>query len=1004
MSQVRNRLRLLNTDSETYDKDSKELAKTMTDLRERQSQYREELGLTNQTMKQSGEMAGGLRGSLTGLWDSLLSGDLQGAKEGISSITSGMGGLLKSSLAFISTPIGAAIAGLAGLAAGAKAMFDFNVNAEKGAQLIENLSGKTGQVVEDIRIRIQSLTDTFGVGFNELAGAVDNLVDTGVAKDELEALEKIKNGLLTAPDKNEFISSLESSAVTAKQVGLDLEDVIALKKSIEETGVNPEATFGALQKAGKNLALQTDNLRNSLSSAFGAAFTDDILAKVKTGQISTVQALDLINTKSKEVGLNQTQQAEIGAQLFGKAAQSAGGYSTILNTVSDGLKKQNQELNGNQKALDDLENANRRLGTAQSELFRVENFGEVWTKIKAKATDAFASILEWISDVKEDIQPLIDFVGVIFANAWEYTKTIVGSVFDYIGGVLKVFSNNISTAFNFIKKIFQGDFSGALNVLKQGFINLGNIVGDTFGKIQNRIINGLKGIVDNVAPFLEAIGMDVEKIQKKLDSFKNKEVELKAIQKEESNKKSAEAELKKQTEEEKKALADALKEQQKVRDEAAAKEAEKRKQAKEKKKAEEEKAAKEEYDKAKELADAKANLAKVQLDQYITGVRENLNKEKELTPEILALNEDRLDTIKNAQIEFNNNELARKITDLEAKAVLEGTSQEVLNAQKLALQIEYEGKNKELQLGFLAQTDAEKKLYQEQQKALQAEQLLLDNELSLAEATTKEEADRIKQEQSNTAEKARFAKLLADKKITQEEYDRFLAASKAKQDEMDRVKELQKLQGTLGGLNSIAGAVGDLFGQSKELAIVQAGINGAMAITSILAQYPKFDGGFAMTAAIVAAGLTTVAQVAKITSAKAPKSPKFFYGGSTGTNAALGYDEFGPVTGYVHKNEYVIPEVMTQDPRFANTIGWLEANRQSKMRGYVDGGGTSPGVVNQSANATNETAQMNSLLSALLNRLDNPVSPILVMGYKDVEALNEMSGELNNSKQNGTIG
>lgn len=1001
---VQNSLRKLVEGTEDYDKKKSELSKNLVELKQRQSEYRNELGLTNQTMKQSGEMAGGLRGSLTGLWDSLLSGDLQGAKEGISSITSGMGGLLKSSLAFIATPIGAAIAGLAGLAAGAKAMFDFNVNAEKGAQLIENLSGKTGQVVEDIRIRIQSLTDTFGVGFNELAGAVDNLVDTGVAKDELEALDKIKQGLLTAPDKNEFISSLESSAVTAKQVGLNLEEVIALKQSIEETGVNPEATFGALQKAGKNLALQTDTLRNSLSSAFGAAFTDDILAKVKTGQISTVQALDLINTKSKEVGLNQTQQAEIGAQLFGKAAQSAGGYSTILNTVSDGLKKQNQELNGNQKALDDLENANRRLGTAQSELFRVENFGEVWTKIKAKATDAFASILEWISDVKDDIQPLIDFVGVVFANAWQYTKTIVGSVFDYIGGVLKVFSNNISTAFNFIKKIFQGDFSGALNVLKQGFINLGNIVGDTFGKIQNRIINGLKGIVDNVAPFLEAIGMDVEKIQKKLDSFKNKEVELKAIQKEETNKKSAEAELKKQTEEEKKALAEALKEQQKVRDEAAAKEAEKRKQAKEKKKAEEEKAAKEEYDKAKELADAKANLAKVQLDQYITGVRENLNKEKELTPEILALNEDRLDTIKNAQIEFNNNELARKITDLEAKAVLEGTSQEVLNAQKLALQLDYESKNQELQLGFLAQTDADKKLYQEQQKALQAEQLLLDNELALAEATTKEEADRIKQEQSNNAEKARFAKLLADKKITQEEYDRFLAASKAKQDEMDRVKELQKLQGTLGGLNSIAGAVGELFGQSKELAIVQAGINGAMAITSILAQYPKFDGGFAMTAAIVAAGLTTVAQVAKITSAKAPKSPKFFYGGSTGTNAALGYDEFGPVTGYVHKNEYVIPEVMTQDPRFANTIGWLEANRQSKMRGYVDGGGTSPGVVNQSANATNETAQMNSLLSALLNRLDNPVSPILVMGYKDVEALNEMSGELNNSKQNGTIG
>ena len=183
MAQVRNRMRLLNSDSETYDKDSKELAQTMNQLRERQAAYREELGLTNKTMQEANEISGGLRGTLTGIWDSLVSGDLQGAKEGISSLTSGIGGLLKSSLAFIATPFGATIAGLAGLAAGAKAMFDFNVQAEKGAQLIENLSGKTGQVVEDIRVKMQSLVDTFDVEFEGLAGAVDNLVDTGVAKD-----------------------------------------------------------------------------------------------------------------------------------------------------------------------------------------------------------------------------------------------------------------------------------------------------------------------------------------------------------------------------------------------------------------------------------------------------------------------------------------------------------------------------------------------------------------------------------------------------------------------------------------------------------------------------------------------------------------------------------------------------------------------------------------------------------------------------------------------------
>ena len=91
-------------------------------------------------------------------------------------------------------------------------------------------------------------------------------------------------------------------------------------------------------------------------------------------------------------------------------------------------------------------------------------------------------------------------------------------------------------------------------------------------------------------------------------------------------------------------------------------------------------------------------------------------------------------------------------------------------------------------------------------------------------------------------------------------------------------------------------------------------------------------------ALIAASGLATVASISKIASAKAPKTPKFFYGGPTGTKPALGNDEYGAVTGYLHKNEYVIPEVMTQDPQFADTISWLENNRQRKLRGFVDGG------------------------------------------------------------------
>jgi len=104
-----------------------------------------------------------------------------------------------------------------------------------------------------------------------------------------------------------------------------------------------------------------------------------------------------------------------------------------------------------------------------------------------------------------------------------------------------------------------------------------------------------------------------------------------------------------------------------------------------------------------------------------------------------------------------------------------------------------------------------------------------------------------------------------------------------KQKADEKARELEKTQQSLSALNGLAGAVGELFGQSKELAFAQALINGALAVTSILAQYPKFDGGFAMTAAIAAAVISTTASLKKISETKAPKKAKFFYGGYEGT-------------------------------------------------------------------------------------------------------------------------
>jgi len=990
IGKVNSEMRNLNKNSATYDQDLKRLQKDLVELKNRQSDFKDEIQATGEVSNEAAE-------SFSKLFLGLTSGNLSMAKEGFEGIRGSLNGLVKSAMAFVATPIGAAIAVLSGIAIATKAVFDFNIEAEKSARLIEDLSGKTGQVVEDIRVKINALTDTFGVGFDTIAKAVDNLVDTGAVKDELEALELIKNGLLTAPDKNEFVASLESSSVAAKQIGADLETVIALKQQIEETGVDPEATFGALQKASLNLEKQTEKTRKALTDSFGAAFTDEVLAKVKTGEITTIQALDLIGKKSKEVGLNQTQQAQLTTELFGKAGLAAGGFATITDTVTKAQERQNKELNANQSSLKILADANERLGKAQSELFRIEGFGSMWDIIKAKSTDALSSILEWTTDLKADIQPLIDFVGVLFVVAWENLKATTAAVFQFIGGLFRAASNTIKTFVDFFKNIFKGDFNGALEAIKNGFFNLGAIVKNTFGGIYNALVGGLQGLVKAISPVLEALGLDVDKINKKLESFKSKEVKLKTTTETSGDPVEAEKKNTKATQEE-------LEAQAKIREEARQKEAAARAKAIEKEKADREKAAKERLDREVALANALGKLAKAELDYFILTNKGKVDTSKEITDEILANEKARLERVTEAQVDQLNKEREANI----AKAQREAKSAEEFNALRQAYDLEYDNKRLEMEAATLEAIALLKTTKAEQEKQLKLDQLAADNELALAEATTKEEEEAIKAQQQFDAEILRYKDMLSKKKITQDEYDRFEKEAKEKKDALDRQRELNQIAGTLGSLSSLAGAVGEMFGQSKELALASAAINGAQAITSILAQWPKFDGGFSMYAAIAAAGITTIAQIKKITTTKSPKAPKlpkapgFFFGGYTGNNAALGNDAFGKMTGVVHENEWVAPQAMTQSPRYAPILSYLESERQ-KIYGnkFADGGATSPGVIVPGASPTNDP--LLSAINRLNANLESGIKATALIGYQDAEDIKTLTEETSQSNQNGTL-
>lgn len=987
ISQTKNEIGNLNRNSETYNDDLARLGKHLDDLSQKQKEFRDEIKSISDAYEDS-------VGSFKKFRDGLLSGDLESAREGFLGLRSELKNLIKASLEFISTPLGAAIAVMSGIVIGTKYLFEFNKELEKSNDTLRSF-GVEAKVLSEVRSEIQATAETFEKEFDEIASKANSLSKSyGISMSQANAI--IANGLANGGAQNdEFLDSIGEYDEFFVKAGYSAQEFIDILNKGYDLGIYSDKLPDALKEADLALKEQTKSTRDALENAFGTSFSDDILARVAAGATTTKEALQEIAVESQKTQLSQQQQAQLTADVFKGAGEDAGGALKILEAVSKTAQK---EMSAGTKAQLELLAANEKLNKAQAELFEIEGFGGMWDVIRAQATTALADILYYLSDLKKDIQPLLDIVGFLLVVAFNNFKVSVVTGFAIISGAVKLFFNYIKFVFDVIKAIFTGDFKGAFTLVKDYFISVLNTIGGVFAKIKNVIIGGIQSIISNIAPLLEAMGIDVEKLQKRLESYKSKEVVIKTKSEDDSKPSKTPEELA----EEQRLLQEALAKQKAIRDAARKKEEEARLKALEKKRAEEEKAAKEELDRALALAKAKTDLAKAELNFFIALNRSKIDSTKALTPEIIAEETNRLDRIKDRRLTA----LAEtRLADIE-KANADAKSAEELTLLKLAIDYNYETQRQDLEIGFQTSTDALKKQYEEEQKVLKAEQLAADNELALMEAENKYEADQIQQQQDYQKQLTDFKKLLTDKKITEEEYTRFKEAAAKYQQTLDAERQAQQIQTALGGLNTLAGALGEMFGQSKELAIVQANISGAQAILSIWqapAALPQPYDAILKGVLTAASVLQTGAQIKNIQKQKAPKRPKFFYGGFTGNVPHLGYDEFGPMTGIVHDQEYVIPKAMTQNPRYANTVAWLEQERTGKKtKKFADGGATSPGVIPDSVMIENDF-EMKALLQAVLFRLENPVSPNLQIGYNDAKAISDLNDERIASDQNGIV-
>ena len=112
-----------------------------------------------------------------------------------------------------------------------------------------------------------------------------------------------------------------------------------------------------------------------------------------------------------------------------------------------------------------------------------------------------------------------------------------------------------------------------------------------------------------------------------------------------------------------------------------------------------------------------------------------------------------------------------------------------------------------------------------------------------------------------------------------------------------------------------------------------------------------------------------------------------FQGGFTG-NKAIRYDHQAGVAletpnGPYHVNEWVAPEIMTSNPKYAANLQYLENERQRIQKGYFNGGYNSDNKLSSKTSDTFDTSSLedDNILGNIYNTL-NILNTVLAKGIK----------------------
>lgn len=438
----------------------------------------------------------------------------------------------------ISQAIGGNISSLAaGLGAGGLIIAGVDLVSE-GLQVVRDLSkeiiqlqGRVSQVTDlqgeelvKASSQVKALADTFNKDVDEIIIAA-NSAAKGFGTSFGEALSAIETGLLSGADVNgELLDNFREYPAVLNNAGISLEEFVKLSNQQVEGGTYNDKLLDTIKETDLALKELTATQQKALEP-LGSEFVDKLSEGIRTGAITSVEAILLIREQSEKLGLDLQQTQTITADVFKGAGEDAGGFQKVIESVFTALDTEYEDLVDESNNLVQAQrralSANQEFALAQIELAEAlgstdSTISSIVTRIKTGFVSGLADLINRgreffsvLSPLREQLVRLLQNLGIL--NDRGKATSAILKVLSFNGQIIEAIFQGVVTVITF--------FIDRLNKTVEGVRRVGRFLG-IVKKEQDDVAISVEKAQKNV-------DRNVENLRKKLEDVETQTTDTK---------------------------------------------------------------------------------------------------------------------------------------------------------------------------------------------------------------------------------------------------------------------------------------------------------------------------------------------------------------------------------------------------------------------------------------------------------------------------------------------